>query len=70
MNRLVNEHRHYITLHYIIPQTDLSVGVLTALVEGNDWFGSAGELVFNDSYTVLATFGNLPGSCRGAAREP
>ena len=39
------------------------------MVEGNDWFGRLPGSVFDDSYTVLATFGDLPGSCRGAAGE-
>ena len=35
-----------------IPQTDLSVGILTVLVEGKDWFVRLPGSVFDDSYTV------------------
>ena len=52
----------------IIPQTDLSVGVLTVLL-GEGLVRQLPGSVFDDSYTVLATFaktaGELPGSCQG-----
>ena len=61
-------------LERLVPQTDLSVGVLTALVEGNDVCVSCPSTCFWRQLHSFGHFwesaGDLPGSCRGAAGEP
>ena len=56
-----------------IPQTDLSVGVLAVLlVEGVVVFclGALLAIVYDDSYTLLATFARLPTNLKGGCEEP
>ena len=54
---------------FLIPQTDLSVGVLTVLVEGKDWSARLPVSVFDANYIVWLLLLRLQASCRRAASQ-